>query len=152
MTVGSNTFGGATFGGTLEYIPPVGGGLPIVGNVRAVKLRTYVRKRNRVNNIELDDATVEYLEIDFVSRNDPTGYVVEFQITDLGEDVDDGNWIEGEWSDDSPQSRGEKFFSKGLALVGSAGLELDIGSFQLWIRVQGDNDTPVKKAGTLVVS
>ena len=37
--------------------------------------------------------------------------------------------------------------------AGGSGLNIDTpGEFQLWIKVEGPGDTPVKKAGTVAVS
>ena len=125
----------------------------LIGNVRSVKLRTYVKKRNKVDTLEIDDATEEYIEVQFVSREDPTGYNVDFQLTETDADIDDGEWVAGEWTEESPRQRGEKYFSTGLALVGGAGLAIEKGNtYQLWMRVTGVTDVPVKKAGILVVS
>ena len=43
--------------------------------------------------------------------------------------------------------------ARGGAWAGGSGLNIDTpGEFQLWIKVEGPGDTPVKKAGTVAVS
>lgn len=124
---------------------------PVIGNVRKVYLTTYVKKRNRMDRLELSSITEEFIDVQFVSKNNVVSYPVEMALSAVGEEP--GTWVAAEWVTDESDKRGTKWFNTARCLAGGAGLNIDTpGEYQLWIRVSGPNDTPTKKAGTVAVS
>jgi len=120
---------------------------PVIGNVRNVYLVSYVKKRNRMNVLEVSDLSNEAIDVEFVSRNNPITYAVSLALTSVAGEPVDEDWFNAEWTDDSPQLRGRKYFCTARGVVGP----LEVGTYQLWIKVTGVIDEPVKKAGTIVV-
>lgn len=124
---------------------------PVIGNVRKVYLTTYVKKRNRMDRLELSSITAEYIDVVFVSKNDVLTYPVQMALAPVGDDPE--TWVDAEWVNEENYHRGTKFFNTARCLAGGAGLNIDTeGEYQLWIRVTGPGDAPIKKAGTVAVS
>lgn len=124
---------------------------PVIGNVRKVYLTTYVKKRNRMDRLEISSITEEYIDVVFVSKNNVDTFPVKMALSAIGEEPTE--WTDGEWVDDENYHRGTKWFNTARCLAGGDGLNIDTpGEFQLWIKVEGPGDTPVKKAGTVAVS
>lgn len=125
--------------------------VPVVGNVRNVYLTTYVKKRNRMDRLEISTISTEYIDVVFVSRQDVKTFPVAMALAPIGEEP--STWVDGDWMEDQNFHRGSKWFNTARCLAGTGGLDISAeGEYQLWIKVTGPSDTPVKKAGTVAVS
>jgi len=81
----------------------------------------------------------------------PTNDKVEFSFTDKGGPVDDTSWHGGSWETHHGSSNHPKYFAK--CLVGPNGtVELDVGSYEIWVKITDDPEIPVEYAGILEVS
>ena len=75
---------------------------------------------------------------------DPTGDVVEMAFT-TGPNIEEADWQEGSW-----ETIGRKYYAR--CLVGPSGtIELDEGSYQVWVRITDNPEIPVLKAGNVKV-
>jgi hypothetical protein len=98
---------------------------------------------------EISSESLEYIKVWVDAKRsgasfDPTGDVVEVAFT-TGPDIVEEDWNEGSW-----EVIGRKYYAR--CLVGPGGtIELDDGSYQVWVRITDNPEIPVLKAGTIKV-
>lgn len=79
------------------------------------------------------------------AQYDPTGDTVQFAFAAPG--ATPSAWTAGEW-----EEGGDGIFYVAKVLVGPGALVLAAGSYQAWVKISDNPETPVLKAGTLEVT
>jgi hypothetical protein len=102
--------------------------------------------------VRIDDTTVERLEVELVSRTDPTGSDVEFSFTGAAA-VDPGAWVVGAWAGPWDARNGRVKALTPTVGAASAQIELAEGfTYRVWVRWTSGAEVPVKAAGFVTVT
>ena len=98
---------------------------------------------------EISSESLEYVKVWVDAKRsgvsfDPTGDNVEMAFT-TGPDVEEADWNESSW-----ETIGRKYYARCLVGPGGA-IELEDGSYEVWVRITDDPEIPVLKAGAIKV-
>lgn len=86
----------------------------------------------------------EYVRTEVRAKNDPTALAVEMAFT-TGPEPTAGDWAAASW-----ETVDGKWYAR--ALIGPGARQLTDGMWLVWVRVTGNPELPVIKAGTLKVT
>lgn len=90
--------------------------------------------------LSIERESVERLECSVTAATDPSDFTVEFAFTDL--DARPETWHAGTWVDSSTARS---------PVLGSGSLDLNVGRYQVWLRIQALGETPVLRVDKLSV-
>lgn len=98
--------------------------------------------------IRLSSLSLEYVKVPVVATEDggeidPTAYDVEMAFMPEGE-PEEADWASGDW-----ETAGTRYLAR--CLVGPTGVILADGTYNIWLRITGSPEVPVKRVGTLVI-
>lgn len=99
--------------------------------------------------LRLSVLSTEYINIPVTAREngvviDPTGDTVALAFKGVDETPEPGDWVSGDWETDEGVYRAR-------TLVGPGETELDVGTYVVWLKVSDNPETPVRRAGRLVI-
>lgn len=91
----------------------------------------------------------EYCLVGVRARLDPTGDVVEMAFMATTDKPADEDWTTGSWE---PYTGRGPYFAR--VLVGASGdsTTLAVGTYNVWVRITDDPETPARPAGKLIIS
>jgi hypothetical protein len=101
--------------------------------------------------VRIDSTTVERLEVELVSRTDPTGGAVEFSFTTAGAS-NPGTWVAGGWTGAWSTANGR--VKAVTPTIGSPAAQVELpegATYRVWVRWTSGAETPVKQAGFITV-
>lgn len=98
--------------------------------------------------MEMSSLSTEYVEIPVIftvggAVQDPRGDTVQLAFPAYGVDPVGGDWVTGSW-----EPVGPPYVARALVGPGSSKV-LSKGSYDVWVKVADNPETPAKKAGFL---
>ena len=100
------------------------------------------------NPREIEHTTTEIMEVPIVSRLDPTGGAVEFQMTAHNVTSPTGSWTAGSWNGSWNSTTGK--VTALSPIIGSGSFALTEGTlYKLWVRWTIGSENPTVLAGVI---
>lgn len=96
--------------------------------------------------MKISHLSTEYLHVavtDEINASDPTADPVSFAFVEVGEEP--SSWVTGSWDPDSSD-----YFAR--VLIGPDGESLEVGTYDVWIRMTDTPEVVIRKVGRLTVT
>lgn len=90
----------------------------------------------------------EYCLVDVRARLDPTADVIEMAFMATTDKPGDADWQTGSWE---PYTGRGPYVARCLIGAGDDANALDVGTYNVWLRITDDPETPARPAGKLII-
>lgn len=107
--------------------------------------------------VKLQRESVEKLELPVTTEDDPTSATVQFAFTDTDSPDERpggsgfGAWVGGIWTGNPTGSQGAFQRTALTPLIGGAGLDLDVGKWNVWSKITLGQEIAVDKCGQVQI-
>jgi hypothetical protein len=94
--------------------------------------------------VVMERESAETLSVLITTDDDPTSTPVEFAFLPIGQRPAEGDWQEGEWTGESWQGKDHNWRTwVATPTIGATPLDLAVGVWQGWVRIQDAPEAPV---------